>query len=302
MELRHLRYFQAVAETLSFSHAADRLHIAQSAISRQIAALEQEIGVKLFVRNTTRVRLTDAGVHLHKEVDRLLGQLAIAITATQQISRGRGGELNIGSDWRVLFHQIPEAVVRYRAAHPRITVNFVEIPMHSQLEALREGRIHIAFVPKSFLPADPDLKSAAVLRAELKIAVSNRHRLAGASSVSLRDLSKETWGRLDEKTNPGYRTIMTQLCHAALFTPRFGRSAGSIEGMLALVAMNEIICLLPTSLIPRVYPALCFLDSDCPPFEFYAVWQKNSPAELQAGFIKTLRLLLAPSASAKPSE
>lgn len=289
MELRHLRYFQAVAETLSFSHAAERLRIAQSAVSRQIAALEQELGVQLFVRNTMQVRLTDAGRHLHKEVGRLLAQLAIILTATQEIAHGRAGELNLGSDWRLLFPQVPEAVMRYRASHPRITANFVEMPVHAQLEALRAGRIHIAFVPKNFVPAHASFRSLVLLRAEIKIVVSARHRLADARSATLSDLRKETWICLDEKTNPGYRTLMTQLCHAALFTPRFGRSASSIDGMLALVAMNDGICLLPTTVISRIQPTLRFLDSDCAPFELCAVWLKNTPAELSTGFLATLR-------------
>lgn len=293
MELRHLRYFQAVAETLNFSHAAERLHIAQSAVSRQVAALEQELGVKLFVRSTTRVRLTDAGTHLHKEISRLLGQLAIALTATQEIAHGRGGELNLGSDWRLLFPQIPEAVVRYRSSHPHIAVNLVEIPIHAQMEALREGRIHIGFVPKSHIPAGAEFESLAMSRTDLKIVVSARHPLAGAKSVALGDLRKETWLRLDEKNNPGYRTFMTQLCHAALFTPRFGPVAASIEGMLALVAMDDGICLVPANIISRNHPELRYLSTDCAPFEFYAVWQKSSPNELPAGFLKTLRQTLS---------
>jgi len=289
MELRHLRYFQAVAETLSFSHAAERLRIAQSAVSRQIAALEQELGVQLFVRNTTQVRLTDAGRHLHKEVGRLLAQLAIVLTATQEIAHGRAGELNLGSDWRLLFPQVPEAVMRYRASHPRITANFVEMPVHAQLEALREGRIHIAFVPHNFVPAHGNFNSLALLKTDIKVIVSARHRLAGARSAAMNDLRKETWIRLDEKTNPGYRTFITQLCHAALFTPKFGRSAGSIDGMLAHVAMNDGICLLPATLVSRIQPTLRSLDSDCAPFEIHAVWLKTTPPELSTVFLETLR-------------
>lgn len=295
MELRHLRYFITVAETLSFSHAAGRLRIAQSSISRQIAALEQELGVKLFVRNTSRVRLTEAGRHLHKEVDRLLAQLAIAVTGTQEIARGRGGELNLGSDWRILFPQISEAVVRYRAAHPRVAVNIVEMPVHEQIAALRESRIHLGFVPalKFNIMPQSDMESLLLFRADVKIVVAARHPLASAGSVTLRDLRKETWIRLDEKTHPGYRASLIQLCHPSLFTPRFGRVSGSIDGLLALVAMGEGISIMPTSLMSRPHPGLSFLDSDCPPFEFYATWHKNNAAKPILDFLKILRQTLA---------
>lgn len=293
MELRHLRYFQAVAETLSFSHAAARLRIAQSAVSRQVAALEQELGIKLFVRTTTRVRLTDAGRHLHKEVERLLAQLSIAITATQEIARGRGGELNLGSDWRILFHHISDAVVHYRSTHPHVTVNFIEIPGHAQIDALREGDIHIGFVPNSYVPPQPGWGSVFLFKTDVKVVVSARHPLARRGRAALRDLNRETWLRLDEKLHPGYRTIMLQLCRPALFTPKFGRVAGSIEGLLALVAMGDGICLMPTSLVSRPHPGLRFLESDCAPFELYAIWQKQNTSELIPSFLETLSETLA---------
>lgn len=299
MELRHLRYFQAVADTLSFSRAAEQLRVAQPAISRQIVALEEEIGCALFIRTTSRVRLTDAGRHLHKEVDRLLAQLALAVTGTQEIAKGRGGELNLGSDWRVLFPQVPEAVVRYRASHPQVAVNFVEIPIHLQIDALREGRIHLGFVHKALVASRPDLESLPLFKADMKLIVSTRHRLAGATSVAMKDLNKELWLKLDEKTHPGYRTVLMQLCHQALFTPKFGRVSNSIDGMLARVAMDEGVCILPTSLISRPHADLRLIDTDCPPFEFYAIWLKDSPVEPRASFLKTLRHALAGSAKVK---
>jgi DNA-binding transcriptional LysR family regulator len=299
MELRHLRYFKAVADTLSFSRAAEQLRVAQPAISRQIVALEEEIGCPLFIRTTSRVRLTDAGRHFHKEVDRLLAQLALAVTGAQKIGRGCGDELNLGSDWRVLFPQIPEAVVRYRAAQPQIAVNFVEIPLHLQIDALRDGSIHLGFVHQALVSSRPDLESLPLFKADMKLIVSTRHRLAGARAVPMKDLSKELWLKLDEKNHPGYRMVLTQLCHEALFTPKFGRVSHSIDGMLARVAMDEGVCILPTSLITRPHTGLRCIETDCQPFEFYAIWLKDSPVEPRAGFLKTLRQALTASTKIK---
>jgi len=295
MELRHLRYFQVVAETLSFSRAAERLHIAQPAISRQIAALEQELDLKLFIRTTTRVRLTDAGRHFQREVDRLLTQLALAVTSTQEIARGTSGELNLGSDWRILMPQIPEAVLHYRAEHPQVTVNFVELPIHAQIDALRDGRIHLAFVHKARIEGRADLEALSLCTADLKAVVSVRHRLAAAGAVEMRELKDETWVKLDEKHHPGYRALITQLCHPALFTPKFGRVAPSIDGMLALVGMGDGICLVPSSLLTHPNPRLRFLDTDCAPFEFYAAWLKDSPPEPRGAFLRVLTKIIAAS-------
>lgn len=295
MELRHLRYFQIVAETLSFSRASERLHVAQPTISRQIAALEQELGCKLFVRTTSRVRLTDAGRYFQQEVDRLLGQLAIAATGAREIARGRGGELNLGSDWRILVPQIHEAVLHYRAAHPKVTVNFVELPIHAQIDALREGRIHLGFVYKTHIDGRSDIETLRLGAADLKLVVSSAHRLASAETVEMRELSKEPWLRLDEKTHPGYRALITQLCQVAGFTPKFGRLAHSIEGMLALAGMGDGVCLVTSSLITRPNPGLRFIATDCAPFEFYAAWSKDNPPEPRSAFLRILKKTIADS-------
>ena len=289
MELRHLRYFKAVAETLSFSRAAGRLRIAQSAVSRQIAALEAELGAKLLVRSTSRVRLTEAGRHFHGEVERLLAQLAIAVTRSQEISRGRGGELRLGSDWRILLPRLSETVVGYRAANPGVAVSFVELPVHEQIDALRDERIHLAFVSSSHLVSGSDLGTQALYTADMKAVVSIRHPLAEKRTVALRDLRRETWVRLDEKNHPGYRPLVTSLCRSVSFTPRFGPAAQSIEGMLALVATGDGICLIPVSVVTRPNPGLRFLDTDCPPLEFHAAWLKDAPSVARSQFLRLLR-------------
>lgn len=289
MELRHLRTFQSVAQHLSFSRAADELRIAQSAISRQIIALEAELGFKLFVRTTTRVRLTDAGQHLSLEIDRLLAHLAIAVTSAQEIAHGRGGELNIGLDWRILMPNLPEAVVAYRKSHPQVTVNFVELRMHAQLAALQEGRIHLGFVHKGIIGAHSGLDLQQIYSSEMKLAVPTGHRLAHAHRVAIRDLRDETWVKLDEKTSPGFRAFVVQLCHPALFTPKFGPTAQSLEGLLALVAMGDGICIVPVAFAPKNQSGLRYLATDCPPFELYAIWRKDAPFGGLPTFLKLLK-------------
>ncbi|MCX6952075.1 MAG: LysR substrate-binding domain-containing protein [Verrucomicrobia bacterium] len=293
MEFRHLRTFQVVAKTLSFSRAAEELRLAQSAVSRQIIALEAELGFKLFVRTTSHVRLTDAGRHLHSEVDRLLAHLAIAITGAQQIARGHSGELNLGLDWRILMPHVPEAVVAFRRTHPHVTVNFVELRMHAQIEALQDGRIHLGFVHKAIIGSHTELDLQQVYSTKMKLAVAADHPRARSRRVAIRDLRDETWVKLDEKTNPGFRAFVVQLCHPALFTPKFGRAAQSLEGLLALVAVGDGVCLIPAAFVPKTTTDLRYLDTDCPPFELYAIWRKDSPPPGLPDFLTILKQTFA---------
>lgn len=289
MELRHLRYFQAVAETLSFSQAAAKLRVAQPAVSRQVKALEQELGVALFNRTTTQVRLTEAGRYLLTEVDRLLAQLAIAMTGVQEIGRGNVGRLNLGSDWRVLTPGLTDLVRRYRSEHEKVELNFVEMPMHEQIPALRDGRIHLAFVHWGALNDQAGIESMALYATRIKLAVPNDHPLAQRETVRMQELRDMSWIRPDERKHPGAKAFIIQLCHAALFTPRFARTVPSIDSMLAHVALGDGVCVLPTSLILRDYQGVTFVDTDCPLFEFAAAWLAGAPMATRDDFIKLLR-------------
>ena len=128
VELRHIRYFLGVAETLNFSRAAQRLHVTQPALSRQIRELEDELGGRLFQRTTTKVSLTEMGHYFRQQAQRLAMQLDIALTGAQQLAKGACGILRIGFDWRLEGIPIAIAARRFTESNPRIAVQFVEKP------------------------------------------------------------------------------------------------------------------------------------------------------------------------------
>ena len=288
MELRHLRYFCAVAETLNFSRAAERLRVAQSALSRQIRDLERELGVQLFVRTTTSVRLTDAGRHFQPAVEKLLVQLSIAITGAQEIANGRGGDFNVASDWRFLIHVIPETVRKFRLLYPKVSVDFTDRQSAEQIDALRAGKIHLGFVPDLALGAHEDLGLMHIYTGDLMAVLPSSHRFASRESLLLRELADEKWVRLEEKEDDFARTFMLQICRPAGFAPKMGRKSASIAGALALVAAGEGITLLPPLLIPSSYGGVSVVPTDCPPIKLYAVWLKNATSPLVEHFTKIL--------------
>lgn len=290
MEIRQLRYFQAVAETLNFSRAAERLHVAQPALSRQIRSLEEELGVQLLVRSTVRVRLTDAGRNFYERLDKLQHAFEEAVNSTQAIARGTGGHFNVGSDWRLPMPELLKALLSFRASHPDVVVNLVDLPLHEHVGALRDGRIHLGVTLPEYLGTHDDLDLMRLSTAETRVALAARHPLAEEPLVRVRQLREETWLLLDERTTPGYRSQIVQLCRLAQFTPRFGLVAQSIDALLGHVAAGDGICLIPDTLVPRSNNDLLrFPPTDCAPLELYAAWLREGSCPLVPAFLASVR-------------
>jgi DNA-binding transcriptional LysR family regulator len=130
MELRHLRYFKAVAELLNFSRAAEQLRVAQPALSRQIQALEAELGARLLDRNRVSVRLTDAGRTFYSHTCKVLAQVDMATAAVRDVIDGSGGKLIICNDWRLASEFVPVTVAKFQAKHPQTEVVLRDLNNH----------------------------------------------------------------------------------------------------------------------------------------------------------------------------
>lgn len=299
MELRHLRYFQAVAELLNFSRAAERLHVAQPALSRQVRALEHELGVQLLNRNRVRVSLTDAGRTFYAHTCKVLAQVDIAVASVHETTAGDGGELIICNDWRLANSIVLGTIAEYREEHPRVEVTLRDLHLHQQLAALRSRQAHLGFVVNRELNHDDDLVSLPLFTSDLMIAVGANHRLAGLRNVRLADFAHETWLTTEPKDSPGLREFITQACRLSGFTPEFAVAAHNTEGLLARVATGYGVCLWPEflSATSSAHPLVRHLRSDCPPIELRAVWHQREDSKLLHQFLKILRRHVASAAS-----
>lgn len=177
MELRHLRYFKAVAEQLNFTRAAESLHVAQPALSRQIRDLETELGVRLLDRNRVRVQLTDAGRTLYSHTCKILAQVDLAVGSVQDTTKGTGGELILCNDWRLAISVVPTAIAEFRTQFPRVEVILQDVLFHRQLAALRAQRAHLGFLPREDVVSRPDLDFLPLVRVEMLVGVGPGHRL-----------------------------------------------------------------------------------------------------------------------------
>ncbi|MES2693885.1 MAG: LysR substrate-binding domain-containing protein [Verrucomicrobiota bacterium] len=303
MELRHLRYFRAVAELLNFSRAAERLRIAQPALSRQIRALEQDLGTPLFVRDRG-VRLTDAGRVFYTHTCKILAHVDLATAAAQEAASGTGGELIVCSDWRVSGQFLPAAVAEFHRKFPRSEVTLRDLRYHDQLTALRSRRAHLGFIVRTVLGRARELETLLVLRARLVVVLPVRHPRADDDLLQVSDLATESWVVLDEKEAPGYRTFLTQLCRLSGFTPKIGHAASTPEGLIGRVASGFGVALALDLAAPHHNQLVRVRSLDVEPLELCAVWHRRETSPLLAAFIDIVReqaaLNLAAASTALP--
>ncbi len=296
MKLRRLRYFVAVARTLNFSRAAEALRIAQPALSRQISDLEEELGFPLFKRTTARVSLTESGRFLLKKVDRVLGQLDVAVGDAQHIAKGAAHMLKIGIDYDVSSVPIAAAARALRERNPKLSAEFVELPMYQHLDAVRSGAIDIGFISGLLSGSRKGIESALVYTCGFKVILPLGHAFAGRKPIRLADLKAEHW--VVASDFPGFAGMLTQIFRRSGFAPRFGPSAQSISGMLTLVGDGQGLGLIPEIKLPREPENVIYAGSDGPPFELHAVWLKSSPG--RPFLAEYVRILQEKIAGAKP--
>lgn len=237
MEFRHLRYFIAVAEEGHVGRAAERLHIAQSPLSRQILQLEERIGVALFEHAKKRVRLTEAGHRFLDEARRMLREADLAVVRTRKLAAGESGPLTIGFvDGAVHCGLLPSALRRLQSQYPEIRVELSELRSAPQREALRSGLLDVGLL---YSPPGPEeeaeLVSRLVLSEPLVLALARDHPLAAAEAIRPQDLDGAPWIALPREINPAARQRFLDSCAVAGFTPDVRFEATNIVTVLGLV-------------------------------------------------------------------
>ena len=295
MELRHLRYFKAVAELLNFSRAAERLRIAQPALSRQIRALEEELGATLLDRNHMRVRLTDAGRAYYAHTCKILMQVDLATAAVQEASKGSAGELIMCNDWHLGGRIVPAALNEFRQLYPRTDVVLHDRRVHDQLALIVNRHVHLGFMVRELLGNRRDLESLDILISPLVIIVPPVHPIAKRESICLAELADETWITVDSKEAPQYRGIFTRLCRWSGFTPKLGPTGSSLEGIAGRVASGYGISIMPAHMAEAMGSGLCAVLSDCAPVELCAVWHRDEKSKILERFLAVLRRHAVPA-------
>ena len=191
MELRHLRYFVAVAEELNFRKAAERLRVSQPALSSQIQDLETELDVRLLDRNTGGVRLTGAGKAFLEATRQTLAQAQRAVTLAREAEQGARGRLTVGFYAPLLMGFMPASLTAFHRQYPGVDVNLVEMSLGEQAAALKSQAIQLGFAIAGYRPFPPGLEHVKVVRSPICAVVGRDHRLARRPKVDLADLAGE---------------------------------------------------------------------------------------------------------------
>jgi DNA-binding transcriptional LysR family regulator len=262
MELRRFRYFVAVAEELHFRRAAERLHLAQPALSQQVKKLETELGVELFNRTRRGVALTRAGVVFLDEARRVLRQADEAARAAQEAAAGAVGRLRVGLLADAVPATVPQAIVRFSTRFPGVQVNPETLSARRAIEDVRAGRLDVAVVA---LPAPVvGLKTTFLGTEGTVAAVADRHPLSGRASVPVERLADQRLVILPRASNPAFYDGVIAACRDAGFTPSIIETTEpQIEHALLSVAGGAGIALVPGSAADRyMTPGVRFLPLD----------------------------------------
>lgn len=248
MELRHLRYFVAVAEELHFTRAAERLHIGQPPLSQQIQALEAELGAQLFERSKRSVRLTEAGRLFLTDARQILVLSERAAVTAQRAQRGEAGELRIGFTFSTPFTPYFATVInRYRQQFPHVTLTLHEMATLHQLEAIAARQMDLGLVrpPETAYPVDIALSE--LRRDPLFLVLPSRHRLADQEAIAIADMAGEDFVMYPKDAGTGIYLQILRLCRAAGFVPHVAQEANEASTIIGLVAAGCGISVLPSS-------------------------------------------------------
>ena len=288
IELHHLRYFVAVAEDLHFRRAAERLHIAQPALSRAIKWLESELGATLLLRTTRNVALTDAGrIFLH-ETRLALAQIERAQSLAQSAAAGEAGRLTVAYMDFAINGPLPAILNAFRASHPGVTIDLAHMWTERQREAIVAGDIDIGFLIGPF--SAPGIDSLTILRERFVAVLPEAHPLAHKRSVSLADLSAEPFILGASAYWGPYRRLVDELCLGAGFTPRVVQEAHNSDGIFGLLAAGLGVSIYVEgarnfALRGCTIRPLKGLDAN---IETAAVWRSDNPSPVIANFIEAI--------------
>jgi DNA-binding transcriptional LysR family regulator len=286
MNLRQLRYFLAVADTLHFGRAAIALNMAQPPLSAQIKQLETDLGVLLFERTKRRVQLTAAGEVLQKEARQVLAQLELARQKTQQAGRGELGQLSIAFVSSAMYSVLPPWLRQFRQRYPQVELTLQEATGVEQVEGLLSGRLDMGFV-RPPIHHHPSLDSQSVWQEPLLLALPEGHALSAQAKVSIHDLADEHFILILRPLAMEMHDNIIGFCAQAGFSPQVVQTAAQLQTVLGLVAAQIGVAILPAAAQKLRREGVCYRPfiERTPMVELRVIWRKGDVSMILQNFL-----------------
>jgi DNA-binding transcriptional LysR family regulator len=288
VELRHLRYFVAVAEELHFGHAAHRLGIVQPALSKQIVALERELGVKLFIRSKRNVSITEAGQALYFEARDILQRVDHATDSAKLTDSGALGSLAIGFIGPAMWNILPSLVRAHRSRVPGMHFRLHEMTSGPMIQQVRDGILDAGFIRP--FGHDEALEIKTVWSEPFAIAMVDDHPLAQQDVVDLADAADETFVLVSREGSPGLFDVCLALCQSYGFSPLEIQEGNTGGAMFGMVAAGLGVTLVPTSAAVVPWPGVAFrpLTRSEPQLALAVAYRRDNGSAALSSFLETL--------------
>lgn len=286
VELRHLRYFVAVAEELHFSRAAARLHISQPPLSMQIRDLEEEIGCRLLRRSRRKVELTDAGASFLEEARYVLARVNQAVETARGVGSGVGGRISIGLISMAMDAFLTSVIQEFVPERPWVRLSLSEMTTNELLDALRARRVDVGF-PRLYGHDLGGLDSVIVLRERYILAFPRSHPLANRRRIPLRALEGVNLILSPRRVQPGVYDRIVESCRREGFDPEITHETVSRRTSMSLVAAGLGVSIVTASAQNVPWPGVAYrpIDADWPVVEIAAVWRQGDNRPLLVQFL-----------------
>jgi DNA-binding transcriptional LysR family regulator len=293
MELRHLRYFVAVAEELNFTRAAQKLHLAQPSLTRQIHNLEEELGVRLLDRGRNQVSLTEEGRSFLVDARRLVALSLESVKAVQRFSRGESGQLNLGYLFKFNFDLLPATLATFYQTCPEIAVNLFDMSPAEQLRALEARKIDLGFVGLRPPPTSKNMSALVwqcVAHHNVVVVLPANHPLARKRSIKLSELKSLFFVAMSEQTHPGSRDWLSSLCQEAGFTPRILQDVDLESGIMTFVAEGLGVTLAREQIKNLPHPNVVFRPlTTSAKADYWIAWHRENHSKAVRQYIEILK-------------
>ena len=292
MELRHLRYFLALAGELHFGRAAQRLGLSQPPLTVAIQQLESEVGAALFLRNSRGVQLTAAGQALVPAAQAAIDQAALALSAARDAASGQVGRLSVGFAGTMLYRGLPQMLRRFQAEHPRLQLNLRELSSSAQIVELQHARLDAGFAHVASAPEG--LAQLLVSSQPFVACVPAGHTLARRRALPLNALAGEPLALVSREVSPDYHARITAACQAAGFAPQPLHELRHWLSVVSLVAQGLAVALVPAALQQAALAGAVFVPvkdphGALPRYETRCLWQPERDLPALGLFLQAVR-------------